>query len=97
MTQKEMLEISKQIVAILDIENKIASILDDKLSPIKVELTEVKRSLGFLSSRVRDLESDNRTDKALIRAARQMGFGFHEKTPYELQGNAAIEDIKEYY
>ena len=90
---------------------QIGQLLDEKLKPIDNRLTsleeefkKVDRKLNDIETfnqkvdrKLKDLESDSRTDKAMLRAARQMGFGFHEKTPYELQGNAAIEDIKEYY
>lgn len=69
----------------------------DVLSSFQEELKTLNSSIRSLKQKVHDLESDSRTDRALLRAAQKMGFGFHEKTPYELQGNAAIEDIKEYY
>jgi len=33
----------------------------------------------------------------ISRAVRNSGISFKDKIPYELQGNVAIEDIKEYY
>jgi septal ring factor EnvC (AmiA/AmiB activator) len=103
-TQKDIKDLKDLILSSFD----VFSSFQEELKTINISIRSLNQKVHDLESdsragrerlekKMKDLESDSRTDKALLRAAQQMGFGFRGKTPYELQGNAAIEDIKEYY
>uniref|UniRef100_UPI004056CE8B hypothetical protein n=1 Tax=Candidatus Electronema sp. TaxID=2698783 RepID=UPI004056CE8B len=90
MTKDEIAAVAKELSVILDIDSKF-NILGERLQ-------NVESSLKKLTRRVRDIESDQRTTQAIGRLVQDAGLSFKDtRIPYPLQGNAAIEDIKDYY
>jgi len=77
------------------IECNIRHSFEERLQGLE---NNIKNSIRSLTRRVRDIESDQRTTQAIGRAVLDSGVSFKDtRIPYPLQGNAAIEDIKDYY
>lgn len=57
---------------------------------------EIRESEGRISSRMRELEANVRDISSIKGAVGRMGVGFQE-IPYQMNGNSAVERIKDYY
>lgn len=88
--------VAKLSPLLLTVERNLQEKLQVVESNLNSRFASVENSIRSLNRKVHDLESDNRTTMAVARAVREMGVGFKE-IPYQLEGNAAIENIKEYY
>lgn len=69
--------------------------LENGLSRLDRKISNIEEDLGKLRHRVKDIESDQRTDASIARAVREMGFV--GKIPQETKGSSFLEEIKDYY
>ncbi len=78
--------------------------LRNEMKGMRQELRETEGRLGSriletegrLGSRMRELEANVRDISSIKGAVQRMNVGFQE-IPYELNGRAAVEEIKDYY
>jgi len=56
----------------------------------------IDQQFSAMNSRMRELENNDRDISSISNAVRRMNVGFQE-IPYELNGRAAVEEIKDYY
>jgi hypothetical protein len=87
---------------LLTVQCNIRSSFDERIimmeSKMENKFDSIEKSISSLKRRVRDIESDQRTTQAFGRVIQASGISFKDSPiPYPLQGNAAIEDIKDYY
>jgi archaellum component FlaC len=69
----------------------------DKLDKYDGRFDEMNNRLRVMNSRIGDLENNIRDISSIQGAVRRiMGVGFQE-IPYEMNGRAAVEEIKDYY
>jgi septal ring factor EnvC (AmiA/AmiB activator) len=58
---------------------------------------EISKNISRLEKKVKDIESDQRTDVSISRAVREMGIFRRDRSSSPLKGNAFLEEIKDDY
>ncbi len=72
--------------------------MENRFLEAEKRTVETQNSIKSLNRKIKDIESDQRTTQAIGCAVLDSGVSFKgTRIPYPLQGNAAIEDIKDYY
>uniref|UniRef100_UPI00405710C1 hypothetical protein n=1 Tax=Candidatus Electrothrix sp. TaxID=2170559 RepID=UPI00405710C1 len=77
-----------------NMEDQIVGRLLERLMNERFNMIE--QQLDSMNSRMRELEANVRDISSIKGAVQRMNVGFQE-IPYELNGRAAVEEIKDYY